>query len=62
MLTIFLFPAIALGVAIFYEQSENWKFFSMATMSAWILLVFPALMLMFHFQEQAGKKRMKAQQ
>lgn len=56
MLTIFLFTAIALGIAIFYEHAKNLEKLSGATRSTWILLLFPALMLMFHFQEQAGKK------
>ena len=62
MLTIFLFTAIALGVAIFYEHSGNLKYLSGATQSAWIPLIFPALMLMFHFQEQAGKKQSNTRQ
>lgn len=57
MLTIFVFTAIAFGIAIFYEHAGKLKYLSGAAQSAWILLMFPALMLMFHLQEQALKEK-----
>ena len=59
MLVIFIFTAIAYFTAARFSRHSEWEFIS-GSGSAWILLLFPGLMLWFYYFEQAGKKRMKS--
>ena len=61
LLTIFLFTAMALGTAIYFEHVDNSQHLVGARMSLWILLIFPAIMLLFHYLEKSGKKRIMSQ-
>ena len=59
MVVIFISTVIAFVTAFHFSRNTEWHF-DLDFRIAWILLLYPALMLWFHFIEHEGRKRMKS--